>query len=351
MKKLFLLILLFWIIISWGILNEKQKAYVFPTLYNFPEMPVNESNFVTEEGVELGRHLFYDSILSKDYSISCGTCHQQKNAFASDKRFDIGINDDTLFRNTPPLFNLAWYNELFWDGRAVNIERQIFEPVRSHKEMGTDWLVVEERIRQSDKYQKMFQKAFGSKKIDSILIAKAIAQFERTILSYRSKYDQVLKGENQFTDDEYDGFVIVNDQSMGNCFQCHNTDAHALGTNGGYSNNGLDPYTNVDEYNDLGRGDITGKVEDIGKFKVPTLRNVALTAPYMHDGRFSTLEEVLDFYSNHVSNSINVDSKLLAARSNENKLTKEEQLKVIVFLKTLTDSALINDSSFSNPYH
>ncbi len=330
----------------------KGQPYPFPELRHLPEMPLAAYNPVTIEGAELGRFLFYDPILSQDSSISCSSCHQQQFAFSDGpKRFSTGINGAKMKRNTMPLFNLAWYPSLFWDGKSPSLEKQVFHPVSATDEMNLQWPIAEKRIQKSSFYPALFKKAFGDAvKIDSTTIAKAIAQFERTLLSYNSKYDQVLRREAFFTKDEYDGFVLVNDQSMADCFHCHVTDAHALGTTARFSNNGLNPIYNSSDYNDKGKGAISGRSTENGLFRIPSLRNVALTAPYMHDGRFETLEEVLDFYSEGVNLSANVDSKMTRAHQGGVKLNAEEKRKIILFLNTLSDSVLITNPSYGNPF-
>lgn len=331
--------------------RNSPSPYKFPELKYFPEMPLPASNPVTVEGAELGRFLFYDPVLSFDHSISCASCHKQEAAFSdAPNAFSKGFNGGEMKRNTMPLFNLAWYPAMFWDGKAVSLEEQVFHPVRAHDEMNLQWSVAAERIAKSKFYRKKFRAAFGDRQIDSVLIANAIAQFERTLISYRSKYDKVLRGETVFTKDEYDGFILVNDMTKGDCLHCHTTDADPLGTTLTFSNNGLDTASRPAYYRDKGRGAVTGNPEDNGKFRIPSLRNVALTAPYMHDGRFKTLEEVLAFYSEGVSLSVNIDSKMGLAHRKGVRLTNDEKRKVIAFLHTLTDSAFITDPAFSNPF-
>lgn len=275
---------------------RKTHRYRFPELRFFPEMPVSTVNPPTDEGVLLGRYLFYDPVLSADSSMSCATCHRQSAAFSdAPNRFSADRFGKSLPRNTPPLFNLAWYPALFWDGRAAGPETQVFHPLQAHEEMNLELKAAVLRLKRSARYRRMFFDAFGSPEIDSVRLAGAIAQFERTLISYRSKYDRVLAGTDKFTPEEYAGFEIANDMSMGDCLHCHSTDADALGLIPVFSNNGLDGVTNPDSFRDKGYGPVTGRREDFGKFKVPTLRNVALTAPYMHDGRFRTLEEVVRF--------------------------------------------------------
>lgn len=340
------------VIISVGFYTEwKPTPYSFPKLRFFPAMPTAANNPVTEEGVTLGRFLFYDPILSLDSTISCASCHQQAAAFSNAPLvFSKGINQIEGKRNASPLFNLAWYPKLFWDGRAASIEEQVFHPVRAHDEMNLTWAVATTRIQQSAFYLPLFKKAFNTTEIDSQLIAKAIAQFERTLLSYNSKYDQVLRNEAYFTEDELEGFILVNEMDQGDCLHCHTTDANALGTTGQFSNNGLDAITDANNYTDKGLGGITGKAKDNGKFKIPSLRNIALTAPYMHDGRFQTLEEVLEFYSEGVHFAANVDSKMGSAQHGGVHLSQEKQQQIIAFLHTLTDSSFIQNPAFSNPF-
>jgi cytochrome c peroxidase len=324
--------------------------YMFPELKLFPKMPVAGNNPVTVEGVKLGRHLFYDPVLSIDSSMSCASCHKQQFAFSdSPNGFSHGRNGALMKRNTMPLFNLAWYPAFFWDGRATGIEEQILHPVRAIDEMNLQWQVAADRLETNKFYKQMFTQAFGYKKIDSVQVANAMAQFLRTLISYQSKYDKVLNGQGSFTKDEYDGFVFVNDQTKGDCIHCHITDGDVLGTTLVFSNNGLDAISDSQDYKDKGRGAVTGNPADNGKFIVPSLRNLAFTAPYMHDGRFKTLEEVLAFYSEGVLQSTNIDSKMGFAHQGGARLTSEDKKKIIAFLLTLSDSAFISNAEFSKP--
>lgn len=331
--------------------KSSLTPYPFPKLAFFPKMPLSESNPVTKEGAELGRYLFYDAILSGDKTMACATCHKQEAAFSDAPTIFSEGNHKTLTkRNTMPLFNLAWYPTLFWDGRATSIEEQVFHPVRDKNEMNLSWEMAEKRIQASAFYRLKFQTVFGENSIDSVHIAKAIGQFLRTLLSYQSKYDQVLAGKTRFTEDEKEGFALMNDMTKGDCLHCHTTDADALGTTRKFSNNGLDKTTKIEDYKDAGLGSITKNPKDYGKFKIPSLRNVALTAPYMHDGRFKNLAEVLDFYSEKVNYSLNIDSKMGSAKHKGVHLTAEEKCQIIAFLHTLTDSVFIREKDFGNPF-
>lgn len=331
--------------------GHAPSPYAFRELKYFPPMPQSPDNPLSKQGVELGRFLFYDPILSRDSSMSCSSCHRQEKAFSdSPRQFSSGLHEEKLTRNTMPLFNLAWYESFFWDGKAASIEEQVLHPVKAHNEMDLSWEKAVRRINRSAFYPQKFKVAFGSVVIDSILIAKAIAQFERSLISYNSKYDKVLRGESYFTKDEYQGFVLINDQTKGDCLHCHTTDADALGTTGGFSNNGLEAVFHPDSFPDKGKAGISGRHEDLGKFKIPSLRNIALTPPYMHDGRFETLQEVINFYSEGVQYSPYVDPKMGFAHHGGARLSDLEKKQILAFLHTLTDSSFITDPAYANPF-
>lgn len=324
--------------------------YKYPELIHFPKM-LPTDNPPTIEGVELGRYLFYDPILSKDSTFSCASCHRQEYAFSdSPKKFSQGINGNLGKRNTMPLFNLSWYASFFWDGKVTTLEEQVLHPVRSHDEMDLNWEEATNRINNSNFYLPKFYAAFGYQKIDSLIISKAIAQFEQTLISHNSKYDQVIRGEAYFTPQEYEGFNLINDQTKGNCLHCHTTDANALGTTAKFSNNGLDDFATPIEFLDQGKGSVTNQLSDVGLFRIPSLRNVGLTAPYMHDGRFQTLEEVLDFYAHGVNKSYNLDPKMENSYQVDLNLTDIEKENIVLFLHTLTDSVFLKNPDFSNPF-
>ncbi len=348
--RILFLFLVFLFFISFKTARELE-LYVFPELKYFPVMPLSESNPVTVEGAALGRFLFYDKILSNDESMSCASCHKQAFAFSdSPNVFSEGSNGKLSKRNTMPIFNLAWRPSLFWDGRAESIEAQIFHPVRGLNEMNNSWLEVEDRVRKKVFYAEKFKESFPNQKIDSVLISKAIAQFLRTLISYQSKYDRVLGGGEYFSEAEYRGFVKVNDQSMADCLHCHSTDDNALGTRNLFVNNGLDFAKDAKDYADRGRGDVSRKKEDYGKFATPSLRNLLFTAPYMHDGRFKTLEEVLSFYGEGVQSGVNTDSRMGLAHRSQLKMTEEDKKDILAFLYTLSDSSFISNANFSNPF-
>ncbi|MCB0802744.1 MAG: cytochrome-c peroxidase, partial [Flavobacteriales bacterium] len=225
---------------------------------------------------------------------------------------------------------------------------RVFEPLQNHSEMDLNWTEAEKRIASSSFYQKKIKDNLKIENIDSSLISKLIAQFLRTLVSQDSKYDRVLRGEDFLTKQEKLGFELMNDQTKGKCLHCHTTDMDPLGTITGFKNNGLDTATSTTSFIDPGKGDITKKIEDYGKFKIPSVRNLGFSSPYMHDGRFKTLEEVLDFYDNPKF-SITVDSKIEQHIGGASLNTIEKQA-IISFLQTLNDSVFISNKNYSNPF-
>lgn len=328
-----------------------NTPYKFPELKFFPKMPVSFNNPVTVEGSRLGRYLFYDPILSSDSTMSCASCHKQSFAFSnSPSQFSVGRNGVLMKRNTMPLFNLAWYPSFFWDGKAPTLEDQVFHPITAQDEMNMTIADLVKRLNNNTFYTKVFYEVYGSNKIDSVQIKNSLAQFLRTLISHQSKYDKITGGNGSFTKEEYAGFILMNDQTKGDCLHCHTTDANALGTTLKFSNNGLDYVINPENYKDKGRGGVTGKLSDNGSFIIPSLRNILLTAPYMHDGRFKTIDEVLDFYSEGVQQSIFIDSKMEFSHQGGAHLTTEEKRNIIAFLTTLTDSTFISNPEYGNPF-
>lgn len=350
MTKYLVISILLAILCSGFVRNKSGKEYRFPRLTFFPEMP-KPDHAITDAGVDLGRHLFYDPILSRDSNMSCASCHKQQFAFSdAPNRFSAGNNRIALRRNTLPIFNLAWHQSFFWDGKASSIEGQVFHPVNSDLEMNLSWSDVVSRLKRHPTYKRKFKAAFGDVPIDSDMVSNAIGQFERTLLSYRSKYDRVINGRDSFTKDESEGFLLCNDMTEGDCLHCHTTDSDPLGSTFAFSNNGLDMIKATEDFVDRGRGDITRSPFDNGKFKIPSLRNLAFTPPYMHDGRFQTLEQVVDFYSEGVKMSPTIDSKMEYVHQGGARLTLDEKRMIIAFLQTLTDSLFVSDPNFSDPF-
>jgi cytochrome c peroxidase len=292
-------------------------------------------NALTKEGFVLGRRLFYDTKLSKDNTISCGSCHQQFAAFAHlDHKVSHGIYGLLGIRNAPPIFNLNWHSEFMWDGGINHIEVQPLAPITNPVEMDEDMAVVVSKLQGDATYPKMFKDAFDTDIITSQLTFKAMAQFMGMLISDKSKYDLYTRGEATFTASELNGLSLFQQK----CNTCHTA---PLFTNLQYMNNGLDTV-----FADAGRGKITMMAADSGTFKVPSLRNVALSPPYMHDGRFNTLEQVLEHYVHGVKNSATLSTELTTPIV----LSSGEKADIITFLKTLTDNTFIKDSRFKDPF-
>lgn len=323
----------------------EPRTYFLDIPSNFPPMPLPADNPMTVEGVELGRKLFYDPILSRDGTQSCGSCHNQAVAFTDNgRRFSIGVDGIAGTRNSMALVNLGWGNSFFWDGRSLTLEIQALEPVPNPIEMHLEWVDAMEKLNQHPTYPAEFEALFGTSFIDSIQVVKVITQFERTLISGDSKFDQVRRGEAQYTELERIGEAIFFSEE-GDCFHCH---GEPLFTDNDFHNNGLQAVLD-----DVGLGEVTGSPSDLGKFRSPTLRNIGLTAPYMHDGRLATLEEVVDFYNEEVNQqSPNVDPLMIKSNrvNGQLNLTDFEKQALVAFLHTLTDSTFVQNQAFSNPF-
>lgn len=292
-------------------------------------------NPLTKEGFILGRKLFYDTRLSRDNSISCGSCHQQFAAFSHlDHNVSHGVDNLLGTRNSPGIFNLNWQTNFMWDGGINHIEVQPLGPITNPVEMDEDINNVVSKIQTDAEYREMFKNVFGSETVTSQRMFKAMAQFMGMLVSYNSKYDLYMRGQTALTTSESNGLTLFQQK----CSSCHPA---PLFTNMQYMNNGLDTV-----FADAGRGKITNLAADSGCFKVPSLRNVALSKPYMHDGRFNSLDACLDHYINGVKNS----STLSAGVAGGISLTPQEKADVIAFLKTLTDHTFTTDERFKDPF-
>ncbi len=328
-------------------LNVDNSTYHNPIPYElhlspqFPDIPFPPDNPLTTDGVNLGRMLFFDPILSRDSSQSCSSCHIPKFSFSDTAQFGTGVDKMEGHRNGMPLINCAWNTSLFWDGRSPDLEKQALAPVVNPIEMHESWKRVISKIERSDSYPELFVAAFGKRYIDKHLVTKALAQFERTLISENSKYDRVLRNEDTFTEHELRGLSLFFTEKA-DCFHCH---GNILFTDLAFHNIGLDSV-----YTDHGLEKYSGRRRDRGKFKTPTLRNLLFTAPYMHDGRFSTLEEVVDFYSEGVEESPMIDPLMKYVDQGGVRLNQNEKKDLIAFLLTLTDSTFITDPRFSNPF-
>lgn len=303
-----------------------------------PPPSIPEDNPTTVEGVRLGKKLFFDKTLSNDLTQACANCHLPSQSFDDTNRFSVGIDGIAGTRNAMPIFNLAWnFNEkFFWDGRAKGLEEQALEPVTNPIEMHDTWSNVVAKLQADPTYPSMFRAAFGISTIDSLLAVKAIAQYERTLISGNSRFDKYTQRLIPLTPSELSGYNLFMSESGADCFHCHGDITNPLWTDNLFHNNGLDA-----SFTDNGLGDITGNPADNGKFKTPTLRNLAFTAPYMHDGRFQTLDEVIDHYSTGLKASPTVSPLLKKVSDGGVQLTPQEKADLKAFLLTLTDSSFV----------
>jgi cytochrome c peroxidase len=306
-------------------------------------------NPVTDAGATLGRVIFYDKRLSLNQTISCSSCHQPAHGFSDPRKFSVGFNGGLTGRNSMGFTNARWYQRaaFFWDERADTLEDQVLEPIQNATEMGMTLPAVVARLSAEPFYETLFRNAFGTSTVTSERIAFALAQFIRSIVSTRTKFDAgVPVNFANFTAQENLGRQIFN--GAGNCTACHGTDNFVPGP--AINNNGLE-----NPYVDKGVGEITGRARDEGLFKVPSLRNVELTAPYMHDGRFATLEEVVEFYNSGVVAHPNLSPPLRvggpAGPPRRLNLASAEKAALVAFLKTLTEASLVTDEKFSDPFN
>lgn len=302
-----------------------------------PATDIFAGNPLTEEGFQLGRKLFYDGRLSRDGNFSCASCHQQYAGFANfDHDFSHGFNNSFTNRNAPGLFNIAWMQRLHWDGSITHIEVQPLAPISAPNEMAEEINHVLDKLRADTTYLRMFKAAFGTTEISAPRMMKAIAQFVGSIVSCNSKYDKVKKKQAFFTATEELGYSVYKTH----CSSCH---PEPLFTDNSFRNNGL-PLSAT--HPDAGLAKVTGLASDSFKFKVPSLRNVALTVPYMHDGRFSSISEVIDHYQQGINQqSATLDSLLRKPL----RLSTLEKNALGYFLNTLTDTALIRNPRYTAP--
>lgn len=309
---------------------EESPVVTIPA--GFPVMPVPTDNQLTADRVLLGKKLFFDKRLSRTQEVACGSCHLQENAFADPRRVSVGIDGLTGTRNAPPLFNLAYNKSFFWDGGVPTLEKQAVAPIMNPVEMNMTLGEVVTRVAADPAYVDLFQRAYGTVP-NTETVAKALASFVRSLVSGSSRYDRFTRGDaSALNESEKRGREIFFSERA-DCFHCH------VGfnfTDNSFRNNGL--YL---DYEDKGRFKVTEKDEDIGKFKVPSLRNIALTAPYMHDGSLATLEEVVEHYASGGKPNPNADPTI-----RQLDLTPRERADLVAFLKSLTDSTFIADTRY-----
>jgi cytochrome c peroxidase len=334
----------------------------FSAPFVFGRFQVPADNPLTKEAVELGRRLFYDPRLSANGKVSCSTCHIQRLAFTDGRTTSVGVSGKPLAFNSMSLANLMWGPQrFFWNGRVASLEEQVLTPLQHADEMAQDLGRLVKQLAADARYRELFEEAYGE--ISSAAITRALASFERTLISCNSRYDQFLRGEITLEPQEELGrklFMAHPDVKVtlrgANCIDCHSQflTSGSSARYDGFSNNGLDDEAHLQP----GLQALTGNPAHRGLFKVPSLRNIALTAPYMHDGRFKTLAEVLDHYDSGIKKSstlsavvVEADNKAAAAGAQISlHLTSEEKAAIIAFLHTLTDQDFVTAERFSDPF-
>ena len=334
------------IVVTVFISCKKDPEIINPTLVSVEEnyspivplgwpSPVYDftGNTVTYDGFMLGRHLFYEPMLSEDSTVSCGSCHLQTFGFSNGPSHAVshGVHDLVGKRSSPALFNLTWHTKIMWDGGVNNLENQPIGPIQNPIEMNLSLVNALARISASPKYKALFKNAYGDTVVTSQRFLKSFAQFMGLMVSYKSKYDNVKNGNETFSAVESSGYNIFKSK----CASCH---TEPLFSDYSFRNNGLP----INSFQDSGRYRITVDPNDIYKFKVPSLRNLGFTAPYMHDGRFATLSQVLNHYSSGVASTLNLDPSL----SGGIPLTTQEKNDLLSFLTTLNDYSFLNDARF-----
>ena len=344
MKTKILLLLIFPIL--WSCSSDDSDEYQnipieFKIPSNFPGANYNIDNYpLTEGGFELEKKLFYDGRLSSDEIVSCGFCHIQEDAFTHHGHtFSHGVGNAIGTRNAPPIQNMVFQTTFMWDGAATHLDLQPIIPLTSEIEMHGNFENAINMMKNDAAYKKLYKQAFSNGEINSENMLKALAQFQILLVSSNSRFDKYRRNEQggNLTANELDGYAIFNQK----CASCHATD---IFTDNSFRNNGLPVNPSI---NDVGRYRVTELPQDMHKFKVPSLRNIEKTAPYMHDGRFFTLEAVLDHYSSGVVNSTTLDASLNNSGVLGISLSSSEKTKLIAFLKTLTDNEFLTNPKFA----
>lgn len=312
--------------------NTVEPVFEIEIPEGFPPIDYPDDNYPTASRIELGKLLFHDVRLSRDGSFSCASCHIQDQGFADQNPISIGIDGLEGIRNSPTLSNLAWYPSLFMDGGVPTLELQVLAPIEAEFEMDHNIVLASEEL-QADPYLNSLAKRAYQRELDPYVVTRSISAYERTLISGNSRFDQYMQGiTNALTDQELEGMdLFFSQETM--CSQCHVT---PLFTDFSFQNIGL-----YEEYEDNGRQRVTTLPEDNGKFKVPSLRNISMTAPYMHDGSVSTLEEVVDFFNEGGLNHENKDERIQPLN-----LSTDQKQALVAFLHTLTDQEFLNNPEF-----
>jgi cytochrome c peroxidase len=359
-----LLIALLCVVIVWTACTTDDSQSVKTVYLDLPETPFDYKTGSNDHLPTLGRVLFYDRQLSVNNSVSCASCHKQELAFADNVAFSKGFDNKDTHRNSMPIQNLSTntffpdsgfledpgffpgFTQLFWDGRESQLSNMVLRPIVNHVEMGVrDLDALNNKIAAVPYYNDLFEKAFGSNEVTTEKIANALSSFLSSITSKRTKFDRFLAQEAMLTNLEHEGQRLF--FNTYDCNQCHQLqNPHGYIQAGTFANIGLDA-----KPEDKGLGAVTMIYSDNGKFKIPSLRNVTLTAPYMHDGRFETLDDVIDHYSEGIENDPNLDPRLKTFNQPlKMHIPENDRKAIIAFLETMTDTEMINDPKFSNPF-
>jgi cytochrome c peroxidase len=330
----------------------KPENYPLTIPAGLPSLSDSLLKALTRDGVQLGRHLFYDPILSSDSSMSCSSCHNPHLAFTDNQALSLGVTGMLGTRSSMSILNTVYFNKgMFWDGRVAGLKEQAIEPVQNPIELHEIWPNVLEKLKRHPDYPAMFRKAFGinsKSEITKELAAQAISQFETILLTGgNSLFQRQLRGEASFDDADQqigsDLFFNAPSSLDAQCFHCHA--APLMMSANDFFNNGIDSVKSIDDFIDKGRGAVTNLRFDNGKFKAPSLYNIALTAPYMHDGRFKTLEEVVDHYNSGGHAAENKNGFVLPLG-----LSNRQKKSIVAFLNTLTDTSYLKNPDVLSPF-
>ena len=332
---------------DYGIYDDAPYELQYPNHFADPAIP--SDNPLTIKGVNLGRHLFYDKILSSGDVMSCESCHQQNKAFTNGSVTNTGMsNGNQVERNVMPLVNLAWEVDFAWDGRKGNLEDKIDGTFKNPFSFNMDWAEISTKLKSHPDYPRMFHEAFGVKDIAYDHVVKALAQFLRSIVSADSKWDKFLQGLYNPSASEFTGFDLFQTEQA-DCFHCH-PQSSPLFSDHIFRNNGLDSVQSENDFTDFGFGYVSNYAFDNGKFRSVSLRNIEYTAPYMHDGRMIDLESVIEHYNSggHFSPTVDANMKHTGVGLG---LSETEKTALIDFLKMLSDTSLLNKTEYSNPFN
>ncbi len=331
--------------------DNKDEPYILNSPSHFPPPIIPKDNPLTKNKVRLGRMLFYDAQLSEDKQISCASCHKQQFAFGDNSPLSKKVNHGSTTRNTSVLFNLVYTNNYFWDGRTGTLESTCLDALLG--EQNFDINRVAPILKNNPTYLNLFKSVYGNEDVTQDQIVKALASFIRTMISAGTRLDKGAKEglpEKYLTPTEILGKVIF-DTEDGDCFHCHGSaKGNPLFTDNEFHNNGLDNFNSYSQFTDKGKGAVTGLQTDYGKFKTGSVRNISFSAPYMHNGRLATLDDVLNHYNTGVKNNITIDPNMKKANSGGLNLPQSKLDQLKAYLLMLNDVDFIRDTSFSNPF-